>query len=518
MNMCSVRQRPMPSAPNSRARRASSGVSAFVRTPSVRSSSAQPSTVSNWSDTSGSSSGTSSAVTTPALPSIAIMSPSLSFVPFTLSVRACRSMSSALRPGHARLAHPARHERRVARLAALGGEDALRGVEAGHVVGLREGAHEDHVAAVLGGAHGVVGGEDDRALRGARRRGHALGQHVEVGAGLEARVQQRVEPVRVDGGDRACAVEQPLLHGVDREPHRRLRRPLRVAGLEHVEAALLHRELRVLHVGVVLLQRAQDVHEVAVGLRHRLPHVVQVVRVAHARHDVLALCVRQEVPRRRGLARDLVAREGDARARAVALVAEHHLLHVHRRAPVVRDVVDAAVLDRALPGPGVEHGRDRLAQLLLRVLRERLAGLLLEELLEALRERPQVVDVELHVLRHAGVGLLLLDQVLVALAGDVAADVPEHLREAPVGVPGEALVVRGPGEALDGLVVEAQVQDRVEHPGHRLARAAAHGHEQRVSRVAQPACRPAPRAARARRRSRRPAPRRHSCRRRTPRS
>ena len=32
-NMCSVRQRPMPSAPNSRALLASSGVSAFVRTP-----------------------------------------------------------------------------------------------------------------------------------------------------------------------------------------------------------------------------------------------------------------------------------------------------------------------------------------------------------------------------------------------------------------------------------------------------------------------------------------------------
>ena len=44
MNMCSVRQRPMPSAPNSRARAASSGVSALARTPSRRISSAQPTT------------------------------------------------------------------------------------------------------------------------------------------------------------------------------------------------------------------------------------------------------------------------------------------------------------------------------------------------------------------------------------------------------------------------------------------------------------------------------------------
>ena len=44
MNMCSVRQSPIPSAPNTRARLASPGVSAFVRTPSLRRSSAQAST------------------------------------------------------------------------------------------------------------------------------------------------------------------------------------------------------------------------------------------------------------------------------------------------------------------------------------------------------------------------------------------------------------------------------------------------------------------------------------------
>ena len=41
MNMCSVRHSPTPSAPKARARRASSGVSALARTPSVRSSSHQ---------------------------------------------------------------------------------------------------------------------------------------------------------------------------------------------------------------------------------------------------------------------------------------------------------------------------------------------------------------------------------------------------------------------------------------------------------------------------------------------
>ena len=75
-------------------------------------------------------------------------------------------------------------------------------------------------------------------------------------------------------------------------------------------------------------------------------------------------------------------------ARRVALVAEHHLLHVHRRAPLVGDAVDAAVLDRARAGPGVEDGADRLPELVARVLREVLAGLVAEELLEVVESAP----------------------------------------------------------------------------------------------------------------------------------
>ncbi len=52
-NMCSVRLSPMPSAPNLRAVRASSGVSALARTFIVRSASAQPISVAKSPDSSG---------------------------------------------------------------------------------------------------------------------------------------------------------------------------------------------------------------------------------------------------------------------------------------------------------------------------------------------------------------------------------------------------------------------------------------------------------------------------------
>ena len=135
-------------------------------------------------------------MTRPRLPSIAITSPSDSSVSPAFTVFVLEVDVELARARHARLAHAAGDERRVAGLAALGREDALGGVEAADVVGLGERAHEDHVAAVLGGLDGVVGGEDDLALGGARRGGDALGDHVEVGVGVESRVQQRVERAR----------------------------------------------------------------------------------------------------------------------------------------------------------------------------------------------------------------------------------------------------------------------------------------------------------------------------------
>ena len=122
--------------------------------PRVRSSSAHPSTVWNCvADTSGSS---SSHVVGGDHAGAAVdrrsVSPSPSSVSPTRTVLAIRSISSVAGSRHARLSHPARHQRGVAGLAALRGEDALRGVEAVHVVGLGERAHQDHVATVLRGA------------------------------------------------------------------------------------------------------------------------------------------------------------------------------------------------------------------------------------------------------------------------------------------------------------------------------------------------------------------------------
>ena len=103
MNMCSVRHRPIPSAPSSRALRASSGVSAFAQTSRRRSLSAQERNVASQSGrvVGASISASLPTITLPVLPSIVSQSPSWNSRSSIRRTLLRRSISSA--------SHPATH-------------------------------------------------------------------------------------------------------------------------------------------------------------------------------------------------------------------------------------------------------------------------------------------------------------------------------------------------------------------------------------------------------------------------
>ncbi len=86
--MCSVRDRPMPSAPKRRAVRASSGVSALARTFMVRIASAQPISVAKSPESSGCTVGTAPSITSPVEPLRVIVSPAFTTMSRAVSVPA----------------------------------------------------------------------------------------------------------------------------------------------------------------------------------------------------------------------------------------------------------------------------------------------------------------------------------------------------------------------------------------------------------------------------------------------
>ena len=172
-------------------------------------------------------------------------------------------------------------------------------------------------------------------------------------------------------------------------------------------------------------------------------------------------------------------------AERLAHVAEHHLDDVHRGAEVVRDLVRAAVHLRARRVPRLEHGLDRPGELLARVLGERPAGRVLVDRLEPPDELDEVVGGQLDVLLDPALALQRGELRLEAVAVDAVDRVAVHLDQPPVRVVGEAAVARPLGQALDRLVVEPDVEDRVHHPRHRDRRPGADRDEQRVAAVAE---------------------------------
>ena len=230
--------------------------------------------------------------------------------------------------------------------------------------------------------------------------------------------------------------------------------------------------------------------ELLPGPRLDVAHLLQLHGVADPGHHVLALGVDQVVAVGGRLAVGRVAGEGDPGARIVALVAEHHGLDVDGRAERVVDLVLAPVVDGPLVVPGAEHGLDAAGELRPRVLGELLAGLRGDDALELLDQRLEIALVQLDVVADA-LGLLgVLQRLLEAVAVHAHDRLAVHLQQPPVGVPREPLRAGLLGQALDALVIQAQVQHRVHHPRHRERGARADRDQQRVAGVAQAAAHP----------------------------
>ena len=381
---------------------------------------------------------------------------------------------------HAGLAHAAGDDGGMAGLAAAGREHAGGRDHAGQVVGVGLAAHEDDGVALLGAGDGLVVVEGDVAHGGARGGGHGAGEQVAAGVVVELGEHQLGELLTGD----AC---EGLVHGdelfVDElGGHAEGGRggALAHAGLEHPQLAALDGELDVAQVAVVGLQAAHDGAQLVVGGLVQALEVGQGQGVADAGDDVLALGVDQVVAVDAGAPGGGVAGEAHAGAGGLPHVAEHHGAHVDRGAQVVRDLLAAAVDVGALGVPGAEDGLGGHVQLGAGVLREVDARVLLDDGLVLLHQLLEGVHGELVVHGDAPRILLGLQGVGEVVAVDVQDGLTEHLDEAAVGVPGEALVGAGGGQALDGDVVEADVEDGLHHAGHGELGAASHRDEQGV--------------------------------------
>ena len=220
--------------------------------------------------------------------------------------------------------------------------------------------------------------------------------------------------------------------------------------------------------------------------------------VADAGDNVLALGINQKVTVELLGAVGRVARKGDAGRRGLALVAKGHGLNVDGGAELVRNTVLLAVDAGALIHPAAKDGLNGKAQLKLRIMWE--DGLAIDDLelgiqgslnvlgedaLKGLDEFLQVLSRKLGIDANAGDQACLGQGVLEQVGVNTHNDVGEHLDKAAVAIPGKTRILRLGDKALNRVVVEAQVEDRVHHAGHGERSTRANRHEQRIGGVAE---------------------------------
>ena len=385
-------------------------------------------------------------------------------------------------------AHTTSNNGCVAGHAAADGQDALRDLHAHDILGAGLQTHQNDLLHLAGLDHLLcfLSSKDDLAAGRTGRSCQTLADDLcsLQSSSIELGMQQGIQLLGLHAQDSLLLGDHALVHQVACDLQSSLCGALAVAGLQHVQVAVLDGELHILHVAEVVLQTGRDLNELIVHLRHLILQVADGRRSAHACDDVLALCIDQVLAHQLLRAGGGVTGECDAGAGTVAGVAECHLLHVDRSAPLVGDLVHLAVHVCTGVVPAAEDSLDSLDQLIAGILGERLALVLLIDLLEDADQFLQVVCRQVHVVLDALGFLHLIDLDLEQALRDHHDDVCEHLHKAAVAVVCKAGVVGLLGQALNSLVVQAQVQDGVHHAGHGLTCAGADGDQQGVGVVA----------------------------------
>ena len=197
-------------------------------------------------------------------------------------------------------------------------------------------------------------------------------------------MEQLIKRSGIDAQNCFLAGNQPFFCHLHGNLQRSLRGSLAGARLQHPQFAVLDGEFEILHVGIVLLKPLRNGAELGKRRRHDLFQrwlvrsrcdtcfFGDVLRRANTGNDVLALRVDQKLAVELLFAGRWIAREGNPRRRPIAHIAEYHRLNADGRSPALRNVVQAAIGDRAGIHPAGKNRADRAPKLLFRILRERL--------------------------------------------------------------------------------------------------------------------------------------------------
>ena len=387
-------------------------------------------------------------------------------------------------------AHAAGNDCCVAGHTAANGQDALCSLHAFDIFGAGLETDQNDFLAALVPLFGIFSTEDSLAACSAGRSTEALAHR---GSGfqcssVELRVKQSVEVAGIDHGNCFLLIDHAFVDQVTGDLQSSLSGTLAVAALQHVELAVLHGELHVLHVAVMIFQKVADLDEFRVCFGELLFHLSDGHRGADTGDDVFALSIGKELAHEFLLAGGGITGECNTGTGVVIEVAEDHRHNVDGGTPGVRDIVVTTVNIGAGVVPGAENCLDGELQLFHGIGGEVSADLLFVLGLELFCQFLQVRCSQLDVVGDALLLFHLVDELFKILLADFHDNVREHLDETTVGVIYKALEFRigvACDHCGDDVVVQTEVQDGVHHAGHGSAGTGTDGNQQRVLQIAE---------------------------------
>ena len=147
-------------------------------------------------------------------------------------------------------------------------------------------AYQDYWISLRAGTRSryrIIRGKDDPPHSRARRCGQALGNHLCIATSfVQAWHQKVIKLVGLNAENRFFRFDQSFFHHVQGHANSGASGALAVACLQHIQAAFLDRELKILHIAIMLFQARRDVAKLVVNLRHELVQLADVYRRAYA--------------------------------------------------------------------------------------------------------------------------------------------------------------------------------------------------------------------------------------------
>ena len=161
-----------------------------------------------------------------------------------------------------------------------------------------------------------------------------------------------------------------------------------------------------------------------------------------------------------------VAGHGHTGGAVVAHIAENHGDDVDGRAQVVGDAGGRAIIDGPFAVPAFEDRLGGHFQLLERILWKVVGGVTAVQGFKLLCHLLPVVRRQLGILFNAGSLAGGRDDRFERLVVDPHNDTAEHLDQSPIGIVNEAGIIGESDHGRHRLAVEADVENRIHHPGH----------------------------------------------------